>query len=100
MKFESQSYKGAEADDVSVPARKENARVSTKIFQYFLLLLVIFGSLGKLRAQSASNLFFREDWKESEAALPVTQEHVANPNLVLSLHGPGKEGVKKSNHPH
>jgi hypothetical protein len=43
-------------------------------------------------------LFFREDWVESPAALPVTQAHVANPNLMLSLHGPGREGIKKSNH--
>jgi len=43
-------------------------------------------------------VFFREDWKETEAALPVTQAHVANPNLLLSLYGPGKDGIKKSHH--
>ena len=43
-------------------------------------------------------LFFREDWVESPAQLPVTQAHVANPDLVLSLHGPGRDGIKKSNH--
>lgn len=43
-------------------------------------------------------LFFREDWKETPAALPITAEHVANPDLVLSLHGPGKDGIKKSHH--
>lgn len=43
-------------------------------------------------------LFFREDWVESPPQLPVTQEHVANPSLVLSLHGPGRDGIKKSNH--
>jgi len=43
---------------------------------------------------------FREDWKEIPWALPVTQEHVANPSLKLSLHGPGKRGIKKSNHDH
>jgi peptidoglycan/xylan/chitin deacetylase (PgdA/CDA1 family) len=41
---------------------------------------------------------FREDWKESPAATPVTQEHVADPNLILTLHGPGRDGVKKSHH--
>ena len=41
---------------------------------------------------------FREDWKETPAATPVTQEHVANPDLVLALHGPGRHGVKKSHH--
>ena len=51
-------------------------------------------------AQSSSDLFFREDWKETEAALPVTQEHVANPDLQLSLHGFSTAEIKKSNHPH
>jgi len=51
-----------------------------------------------LAAQSRPPLFFREDWKETEAATPVTQEHVANPELTLSVHGPGRAGVKKSHH--
>jgi hypothetical protein len=44
-------------------------------------------------------LFFREDWKETPAATPVTGEHLANPALLLALYGPGKDGVKKSHHP-
>jgi hypothetical protein len=83
----------------SVVSRKENGNGPTKIFNLALLLFLMVGSMDILYAQSSSNLFFREDWKEIEAALPVTQKHVSNPNLVLSLHGPGKEGVKKSNHP-
>ena len=51
-------------------------------------------------AQPDDKLFFREDWKDIEAALPVTQEHVANPDLVLSLYGPARGEIKKSNHPH
>lgn len=43
-------------------------------------------------------LFFREDWKEIPPAQPVTQAHVANPDLILSLHGPGQEGIRKSHH--
>lgn len=50
-------------------------------------------------ASSQSQLFFREDWKEIPAATPVTQEHVANPDLILSLYGPAKDEIKKSNHP-
>jgi hypothetical protein len=49
-------------------------------------------------AQQRPGLLFREDWKETPAALPVTQEHVANPDLVMSLHGPGRNGIKKSHH--
>lgn len=44
-------------------------------------------------------LFFREDWKETPAEMPVSQSHVANPELVLGLYGPGQHGIKKSNHP-
>jgi hypothetical protein len=51
-------------------------------------------------AQTKSSLFFREDWKEIEAELPVNQNHVANDHLILNLHGPGKNKIKKSNHPH
>lgn len=43
-------------------------------------------------------LIFREDWAEIPAARPVTQEHVANPNLILGLYGPGKHEIKKSHH--
>lgn len=43
-------------------------------------------------------LFFREDWRETEAATPVTQEHVAHPDLTLQLYGPGRDGIKKSHH--
>ena len=40
-----------------------------------------------LIAQERPGLFFREDWKETPAETPVTQAHVANPNLILSLYG-------------
>lgn len=43
-------------------------------------------------------LLFREDWKETEAELPITAAHVANANLVMTLHGPGKGSIKKSHH--
>jgi len=49
-------------------------------------------------AQERPPLVWREDWKELPAATPVTQEHVANPDLVLALHGPGRDGIKKSHH--
>jgi hypothetical protein len=49
-------------------------------------------------AQDRPGLFFREDWKETPAATPITEEHVANSDLVLSLHGPGRAAIKKSHH--
>jgi hypothetical protein len=49
-------------------------------------------------AQDRPSLLFREDWQESPAALPVTQEHVTHPELTLHLHGQGQDGIKKSHH--
>lgn len=43
-------------------------------------------------------LIYRESWKEIPPARPVTQDHVAHPDLILSLHGPGRRGLKKSHH--
>ena len=48
--------------------------------------------------QTRPALLFREDWKETPAATPATQEHVSNPDLVLTLHGPGRDLIKKSHH--
>lgn len=43
-------------------------------------------------------MFFREDFKETPAATPITGEHIANPKVVMGLYGPGREGMKKSHH--
>ena len=43
-------------------------------------------------------LVFREDWKTTPAARPVTQAQVAHPGLVLALHGTGAGQLKKSHH--
>lgn len=63
-------------------------------------LLMILGSLGvsTIYAQERPDLFFREDWKEIPAATPVTQEHVSNVDLLVSRHGLGEAGIKKSHH--
>ena len=67
-----------------------------------LLLLLLFlgaGSFAGLTQNSTRpKLFFREDWNEIPPATPVTQEHVANKDLVLSLYGPGADSIKKSHH--
>src|SRR5688572_1848827 len=49
-------------------------------------------------AKSRPGLLFREDWKESPAATPVTQEHVTNPDLIVTRHGPAEAKIKKSHH--
>lgn len=53
---------------------------------------------GSLAEDRRPGLFFREDWAETPPALPVTQEHVTHPDLLLQLFGPGRDGIKKSNH--
>jgi hypothetical protein len=62
-----------------------------------LLIPVLAAALSAADA-GRPGLFFREDFKETPPETPVTQAHIANSNLVLSLYGPGKEGVKKSHH--
>lgn len=44
------------------------------------------------------DLLFREDWRESAAVTPVTQEHVAHPDLVMTRHGPAEAKIRKSHH--
>jgi hypothetical protein len=62
------------------------------------LLILLCLAAAALTASDRPSVFFREDWRETPAATPVTQEHVANPDLGLSLHGPGRDGIKKSHH--
>ena len=52
-------------------------------------VLVLHGA-AQAPEDSRPPLFFREDWKEIAAVAPVTQEHVANPALLLGLSRPGK----------
>ncbi|HLJ14191.1 MAG TPA: hypothetical protein VKV15_06815 [Bryobacteraceae bacterium] len=68
-----------------------------------LLFVVAVASLAGAQSGPADTsrppLFFREDFKETPPATPITQEHLSNPNLILALYGPGKDGMKKSHHP-
>jgi len=43
-------------------------------------------------------LFFREDWKETPAEIPLSQKHVNNPDLTVQLYGSGRDSLKKSHH--
>ena len=55
-------------------------------------------SVAAAPAPTRPGLLFREDWRETPAATPVTQEHVANPDLIMTRHGPGEAKIKKSHH--
>ena len=61
--------------------------------------LIFLCLLGSWLSAAEPELLFREDWKESPAEIPLGQKHVANPDLRVSLYGPGMYGIKKSNHP-
>lgn len=68
------------------------------MFRLPLLLMLSCAALSAAENPDRPPLFFREDWKETPAETPATQAHVANAELVLTIHGPGKAGVKKSHH--
>ncbi|MEZ5106349.1 MAG: hypothetical protein R2757_17740 [Draconibacterium sp.] len=67
-----------------------------------ITLLFILGAFSlQIFAQESyrPGLFFREDWKEIPAEIPLSQKHVNNPDLLVQLYGAGKDSLKKSNHP-
>jgi hypothetical protein len=70
--------------------------VFKKILKFCLIALAL--PVAYCSAQYRPQLFFREDWKESPAATPVTQQHVLNKDLILGLYGPGCDSIKKSHH--
>jgi hypothetical protein len=64
----------------------------------FITLILFQLSASLLNGQYRPGLFFREDWKISPAATPVTQDHVVNRDLAMGLYGPGCDSIKKSHH--
>lgn len=66
----------------------------------FITIIGLFISIPLTEAYSQikSELFFREDWRETPPATPITQEHVANQDLILNLYGTDTDNIRKSNH--
>jgi hypothetical protein len=68
----------------------------------FVLLLVAAGLAPAQSSKPAEAvrppLLFREDFKETPAATPITQDHISNPSVLLAVYGRGREGMKKSHH--
>jgi len=62
--------------------------------------ILIIAALSQAFAQTdyRPSLFFREDWKEIPAEIPLSQKHVDNPDLLVQLYGPGQDSLKKSHH--
>jgi len=65
--------------------------------KYLPLLFFLFLNYSAF-SQYRPQLFFREDWKEIPAEIPITAEHVNNPDLIMNTYGPGADSLKKSNH--
>ena len=72
------------------------------LFSFILMVFSFFlFQLSELKAQTSGyrpGLFFREDWKETPAEIPLSQKHVANADLVVTLYGAGADSLKKSHH--
>ncbi|WP_236974931.1 hypothetical protein [Membranihabitans maritimus] len=64
--------------------------------KYLLLTLACFPVF--LLGQDRPGLFFREDFKETPAEIPIDQQHISNPDISLHLYGPGADVIKKSHH--
>ncbi len=61
------------------------------------IIIIIIPFLLNSQAQRPG-IFFREDFKETPAEIPITQEHISNLNLEISLYGKGADVIKKSHH--
>jgi len=68
-------------------------------FLFILLGILMIQSAGFAQdANYRPGLFFREDWKETPAEIPLHQGHVNHPELIVGLYGPGQDSLKKSHH--
>lgn len=66
--------------------------------RYILVLITTIISMQAAAQGYRPALFFREDFKETPAEIPVSQEHIANPEVTFSTYGPGQDSLKKSHH--
>jgi len=68
--------------------------------QLYIIILINLVVSGELLGQKSyrPGLFFREDWKEIPAEIPLNQNHVENSELIVQLYGVGMDSLKKSHH--
>jgi len=69
-----------------------------KQFNLTTFLILILTGIASAQDAYRPGLFFREDWKEIPAEIPLNQRHVENPDLTVQLYGLGQDSLKKSNH--
>ncbi|MCG8310196.1 MAG: hypothetical protein MI975_22550 [Cytophagales bacterium] len=65
---------------------------------HILLYVLLFLSSVLCAQDYRPGLFFREDFKETPAEIPISQKHIANPDVIFTAYGPGQDSLKKSNH--
>ena len=65
--------------------------------KYLLLICFIIPFL-LISQEQRPEIFFREDFKETPPQIPITQDHIVNSDLLISLYGEGADLIKKSNH--
>ena len=70
----------------------------TILLQVIMFCLLMSGKSAFCQSGYRPPLFFREDFKEIPAEIPVTQEHICNALISLCLYGPGRDSIKKSHH--
>ncbi len=64
----------------------------------YLLTILIALPLFVMAQEQRPEVFFREDFKETPAQIPITQEHIMNAKVLISLYGKGADVIKKSHH--
>jgi len=64
----------------------------------YIILFCILNSITAKSQDYRPGLLFREDFKEIPAEIPVSQNHIANDDVILSLYGPAQDSLKKSHH--
>jgi len=64
----------------------------------YLFAILIVLPLYVMAQEQRPELFFREDFKEIPAQIPITQDHIANSEVLISLYGKGADVIKKSHH--
>lgn len=71
--------------------------MSKKLILLAVCTLGCYASMADLQ-DGSEGMFFREDFKEIPAAIPIAQAHIVNAELKLALHGPAADVIKKSHH--
>ena len=68
------------------------------VMKALLTIIATFNFFSLYAQDYRPGLFFREDFKETSAEIPVSQKHIANPDVIFSTYGSAQDSLKKSHH--